>query len=88
MRLRFGHRLVGLDVDTGELTFETATPHGADVVLASDGAYSAVRPLDPHGLTFSQDYLDHGYKELTIPARDGEFALDPARCTSGRAARR
>ena len=29
------------------------------------------------GFTFSQDYLEHGYKELTIPPRDGEFALDP-----------
>ena len=24
-----------------------------------------------------QDFLEHGYKELTIPARKGEFALDP-----------
>ena len=23
------------------------------------------------------DFLDYGYKELTIPAADGEFALDP-----------
>ena len=30
------------------------------------------------GFTFSQDYLEHGYKELTIPASaDGGFALDP-----------
>ena len=53
----------------------------ADVVLASDGAYSAARQAITfrHGFTFSQDYLEHGYKELTIPARDGEFATRPGR---------
>jgi kynurenine 3-monooxygenase len=51
----------------------------AGIVLACDGAYSAARrPVTfRQGFTFSQDYLDHGYKELTVPARDGEFALDP-----------
>ncbi|HSZ38389.1 MAG TPA: NAD(P)/FAD-dependent oxidoreductase [Trebonia sp.] len=51
----------------------------ADVVLASDGAYSVARrsvTFRP-GFTFSQDYLEHGYKELTIPPRDGDFALNP-----------
>jgi kynurenine 3-monooxygenase len=51
----------------------------ADIVLACDGAYSAARRCVTfrQGFTFSQDYLEHGYKELTVPARDGEFALDP-----------
>ncbi|MFD0853295.1 FAD-dependent oxidoreductase, partial [Actinomadura adrarensis] len=48
----------------------------ADVVLAGDGAYSAIRnSLD--GIDAVQDFLDHRYKELTIPPRDGDFALDP-----------
>ena len=35
----------------------------------------------------SQEYLDYGYKELTIPAGpDGKHVLEPKRCTSGRAA--
>ncbi|MEV8630349.1 NAD(P)/FAD-dependent oxidoreductase [Streptosporangium sp. NPDC051023] len=82
VRALFEHRLTGLDVDSGRMDFET--PAGpvtatAPVVLAADGAYSAVRgrlQLLP-GFDFSQQYLDYGYKELTIPARDGEFALDP-----------
>ena len=80
--LRFAHRLRELDMTTGELWFET--PDGprhaaADIVLACDGAYSAARRSVTFrmGFTFSQDYLEHGYKELTIPARDGQFALDP-----------
>ena len=79
----FEHRLTGLDVDAGVLTFET--PDGdvtaeADIVLGADGAGSAVRSqLVARGLVQeSVDFLDYGYKELTVPATDdGEFALEP-----------
>ena len=47
-------------------------------MLGADGAYSAVRAAAiQHGMDLHQDFLRYGYKELTIPARDGEFALDP-----------
>ncbi|MGR6321638.1 NAD(P)/FAD-dependent oxidoreductase [Micromonospora soli] len=82
VRIAFDHRLVGLDPATGEMTFDT--PPGkvattASVVLGADGAGSAVRgQLLEHGvLTESLDFLDYGYKELTIPPVGGEFALDP-----------
>ncbi|MFC4000203.1 FAD-dependent oxidoreductase [Prauserella oleivorans] len=80
--VRFEHRLTGLDTGTGELTF--ATPDGethakARVVFGADGAGSAVRGqlLAQEGVDETLDFLDHGYKELTIPSVDGEFALDP-----------
>lgn len=78
VRLHFGHRLVGLDAAVGRLGFESGEVH-ADVVIGADGAYSAVRRAVEHSDDFSlaHDFLTHGYKELTIPARDGEFALDP-----------
>jgi kynurenine 3-monooxygenase len=80
--VRFGHRLSELDMATGEMSFETAGGHQAaraGIVLAADGAYSAARRSVTfrQGFTFSQDYLQHGYKELTVPPRDGQFALDP-----------
>ncbi|MFC0006805.1 FAD-dependent oxidoreductase [Micromonospora siamensis] len=82
VRIAFDHRLVGLDPTSGDLTFET--PQGkvtaaASVVLGADGAGSAVRgQLLGYGvLTESLDFLDYGYKELTIPPIGGEFALDP-----------
>ena len=80
--VRFGHRLSELDMATGELSFETAGGQRAaraGIVLAADGAWSAARRSVTfrQGFTFSQDYLQHGYKELTVPARGGEFALDP-----------
>jgi kynurenine 3-monooxygenase len=77
--VRFGARLTSVDLDSGRLDFADGTSAAADVVLACDGSYSAARrevTFRP-GFTFSQDYMDHGYKELTIPARDGEFAIDP-----------
>ncbi|MET7752627.1 NAD(P)/FAD-dependent oxidoreductase [Micromonospora sp. NPDC005367] len=82
VRVAFDHRLVGLDPATGEMTFET--PQGkvtanARVVLGTDGAGSAVRgQLLANGLLEeSLDFLDYGYKELTIPPMGGDFALDP-----------
>ena len=80
--VHFEHRLVALDVRAGALTFET--PAGkvqaeADVVLGADGAGSAVRGqlLAAGEVTETLDFLDYGYKELTIPPVAGEFAFDP-----------
>ncbi|WP_350281569.1 NAD(P)/FAD-dependent oxidoreductase [Kribbella sp. HUAS MG21] len=80
--VEFEHRLVELDSAAGQLVF--ATPAGkvsvsADVVLGADGAGSAVREqLLAEGIVAEDvDFLDYGYKELSIPAADGEFALDP-----------
>ncbi|RMI36032.1 FAD-dependent oxidoreductase, partial [Actinomadura harenae] len=80
--LRFGHKVTAVDTASGKLTLDG--PDGtvtepAGVVLAGDGAYSAVRRgAGPGGaFTADADFLEHGYKELTIPARDGDFALDP-----------
>ncbi len=51
----------------------------ADFIFGADGAFSAIRnslqktPL----FNYSQSYLEHGYKELTIPATSsGDYALD------------
>ncbi|MFC6082627.1 FAD-dependent oxidoreductase [Sphaerisporangium aureirubrum] len=82
VRAVFGHRLTGLDPASGTMTFQTEDGEvkaSAPVVLGADGAGSAVRGrLLAYGtLTETVDLLDHGYKELTIPPHDGDFALDP-----------
>uniref|UniRef100_UPI00066D3724 FAD-dependent oxidoreductase n=1 Tax=Nonomuraea sp. SBT364 TaxID=1580530 RepID=UPI00066D3724 len=87
VEVRFGHRLTGLDERTGRLRFETEAGPGAGaeveaearVVIGADGAFSAVRGRLQAlpGVNFSQSYLDYGYKELTIPARAGGFAMEP-----------
>jgi kynurenine 3-monooxygenase len=82
VRVAFEHRLAELDPKTGEMTFET--PQGrvsatATIILGTDGAGSAVRGqlVARDEVTERLEFLDYGYKELTIPPRDGDFALDP-----------
>ena len=78
----FDSRLAGYDLASNTLTFElggTTFEVTPDVVLADDGFGSVVRQsLQSLGrVAVVTDMLDFGYKELTIPARDGHFALDP-----------
>ncbi len=84
VRLHFDSKCTGIDLKTGAVRFtdtrtsEVSTVEGA-VVVGADGAFSAVRSqmqrLDR--FDYRQDYLLHGYKELTIPAGpNGEFALE------------
>jgi len=46
--------------------------------IATDGAGSAVRTslVTAGQLTFREEWLDHDYKELTIPSRAGQHVLD------------
>jgi len=50
-----------------------------DLIIGADGAYSAVRHAMQFSdrFDFSQDFIDHGYKELHIPAgANGGFQLE------------
>jgi kynurenine 3-monooxygenase len=83
--LQFDQRCIDLDLDAPSVTVEDAhtskrTTHSADRIVGADGAFSAVRTkmqrLDR--FDYRQDYLRHGYKELTIPpAADGGFRIEP-----------
>ena len=79
--IHFGHRLVVLEAETGRATFETASGEVVreGLIVGADGWRSAVRESLEHAGLVSVviDPLGVGYKELTIPARDGDFALDP-----------
>ncbi|HEY7424260.1 MAG TPA: NAD(P)/FAD-dependent oxidoreductase [Gemmataceae bacterium] len=84
VRLFFEHRCTGLDLPAGTLEFVDTTTHStvyvpADFIIGADGAYSAVRGQlqKQERFNYRQDYLSHGYKELTIPAGPGEtFRLE------------
>jgi len=82
--IHFNQRCTGYDLKTGallmrdELAGEDTTLQ-ADVVIGCDGSASALRTemLKLARFNFSQQYLDYGYKELTIPAGvDGEHLLE------------
>jgi kynurenine 3-monooxygenase len=78
VRLFFNEKCTDVDADTGriDLTNTTSGEHRTvrgDTIFAVDGAFSAVRrALQRHErFNYSQRYLEHGYKELTIPAAPG-----------------
>lgn len=81
--LRFGERCEDVDLDTPAVMTvdESGKRHryAADLVVGADGAFSAVRQTlqRREGFDYSQDYLDHGYKELHIPPA-AEAGVDPA----------
>jgi kynurenine 3-monooxygenase len=79
VRLFFDHKCTGLDLATGTLEF-TAGQVRADFIVGADGAYSAVRSAlqKLERFDYSQEYLTHGYRELTIPpGPGGKFLLEP-----------
>ena len=77
--LHFDTRLAEYDLAANSLTFEGGDVHAADIVLSADGFGSVVRQaLEARGrVSVVTDMENFGYKELVIPARDGEFAMDP-----------
>ena len=84
VKIWFHHRCLGVDSRTGDLRLRDEDSGNdvmveSDVVIGCDGSASAIRNemLKLPRFNFSQQYLDYGYKELTIPARaDGSHVLE------------
>lgn len=82
--IRFNERCTGADFANTTIHIRNEeTRHEcsvkAEAVIGTDGAASAVRleMLKSGRFDFSQQYLNYGYKELTIPAGPGgEFVLE------------
>ncbi len=78
VKIFFQQRCTGMDLRTGVLELRNEQTGQdrkleSDVVIACDGSASAIRAemLKLNRFNFSQQYLDYGYKELTIPAGVG-----------------
>jgi kynurenine 3-monooxygenase len=76
--IRFGERCVGFDLQTGAVRLRNEdtgreTTVKPDITIGVDGAASAIRTemLKLPRFNFAQQYLDYGYKELTISAAPG-----------------
>lgn len=81
--VRFNQQCTAADIGADRLRLrDAASRREYDLrlapAIATDGAGSAVRAsLAAAGLvTVSEQWLDHDYKELTVPARDGAPALE------------
>jgi kynurenine 3-monooxygenase len=77
VEMHFEQRCTGIDVESGEVLLASGEEERrvrAEVIVGADGAYSAVRSAlaRRERFDYSQEYLTHGYKELTIPAGPGQ----------------
>jgi len=86
--MKFHQRCVHLDAARGSVSFiddNTAqeSSASADLIVGSDGAYSALRGImqKNEGFDYGQSWLSHGYKEMCIPAvtsgKHAPFAMEP-----------
>jgi kynurenine 3-monooxygenase len=83
VNIHFNHHCTEYNPKESILTFETGEEEQivhADVTIAADGAFSAVRKslLDNvMNFDYSQSFLEYGYKELCIPPNEkGEWAME------------
>ncbi|MEM6522547.1 MAG: NAD(P)/FAD-dependent oxidoreductase [Bacteroidota bacterium] len=82
VKIFFGAALT--DIDFGKSTFrfdqeDQSREFKANIIIGSDGAFSVVRKFmhATDRFNYSQYFVEHGYKELTIPpGPSGEFQLD------------
>ena len=80
----FNHKCLDIDLSTATLKIcNTKTGEikhiRKDRIFAADGAYSIIRQKmqSLKRFNYSQEYLDQGYKEITIPScKNGNWALD------------
>ena len=85
VKIHFNERCEHIDIRSGKVEFENQLTHKkstyySDHIIGADGAFSAARLqllLQTDRFEYSQHYLEHGYKELSIPAgENGQFLLE------------
>ena len=82
VELFFDHICLDLDFEGSRVKLATAGREKeitGNLIIGADGAFSAVRTalMKTDRFNYSQYYLEHGYKELTMPAgADGGFQME------------
>lgn len=84
VNIHFNSRCTGMNLDSKEVYFTDDSTGKefsvlAETVMGTDGSASALRLelMKAGRFNFSQDYLEHGYKELTIPPdAAGNFRME------------
>ncbi|MEQ8927976.1 MAG: NAD(P)/FAD-dependent oxidoreductase [Fulvivirga sp.] len=80
--IKFECKCVGINFDESILHFDKSGArysHNADLIIGADGAFSVLRRLMQRTdrFNYSQHYIEHGYKELTIPPNtNGGFEIE------------
>lgn len=76
VKFYFNQKCVGFDVKSGEAKFSSGRIAKGETTIGTDGAGSVIRNVmfsTVERFNFSQQFLEHGYKELHIPPRDLGF---------------
>jgi kynurenine 3-monooxygenase len=84
VRYYYNQKCVDVDLESATAWFQDystgqVTEVKGDLLVGADGAYSAVRTrmMSKMRLNYAQEYIEHGYKEVHIPAAaDGSPQLD------------
>ncbi|MFM8281276.1 MAG: FAD-dependent oxidoreductase [Bacteroidota bacterium] len=83
VNITFNARCTHVDIETATAHFMhqdgTSSIIESDCIIATDGAYSAVREVlqKTDRFNYQQFYIEHGYKELHIPAdMSGAFKME------------
>lgn len=82
VKILFDHKCLDVNLDQTEVVVEhndTEKVITADLIIGTDGAYSSIRSSlqKTDRFNYHQRYIDHGYKELTIPpAENGSFLIE------------
>jgi kynurenine 3-monooxygenase len=82
-KIHFDQRLTNVDweASTLQLADESGAmrTHAATTIIGADAAGSALRAALAQRIDLGERFepLDHSYKELEIPSRDGGFAMEP-----------
>ena len=83
-KIHYNQKCLDVDFSSGDTTFEHTktgekTTVNSDLLIGADGAFSAVRSkmTRRNRQQYSQHFIEHGYKELLIPANeDGTHKLE------------
>ncbi len=78
VNINFEHKLESVDLKNKKLKFQNSEI-GYDLLLGTDGAFSTVRYAMQFAgrFNYSQTFLEHGYKELTIyPDTHSKWKID------------
>lgn len=79
VNFHFEHKCIDIDLEETKLAFANGQSIQSNVLIGADGAYSMLRQsmMYKDRFNFQQHYIEHGYKELTMQSRHGDFAMEP-----------
>lgn len=80
VRFHFEHKCKKIDFKKGTLVFNGGAKVQGTTIIGADGAYSALRKarMRQDRFDYEQRYIQHGYKELLMPAApNGGYQMEP-----------